>query len=121
MHYFEIRSLVLAPEQIQVNGLLTVFALSIAIIGSVTVLWLIRYFKKMINKFLYIRIFIVMLMVLIIMGIHYTNMQAISFDAVNYSLIASYSIGNKTILFVVFSILALILLAGLNLMLLSIN
>lgn len=119
MHYFEIRSLVLAPEQIQVNGLLTVFALSIAIIGSVIVLWLIRYSKKMINKLLYIRIFIVMLMVLIIMGIHYTNMQAISFDAVNYSLIASYSIGNKTILFVVFSILALILLAGLNLMLLE--
>lgn len=119
MQYFGIHSLVIFSDQIYSNRLLTMLALSIAIIGSALILGWVFYYKNSINKPWYIQFFVSLMMVLTIIGMHYTSISAISFNVAHHHLVPYIHMGNKTILWGVLSIVALGGLTILSLMLLE--
>ena len=113
MHYTGMMALIIDQHRIYYDPLLTIFSVLIAIAGSGLTFWLIFKYKNAVQQKLMIKIFLVLMMALTIVAMHYVGMWAIAFYEVSADQqIAPYQTGQGLILLSVILVTSLIFLAA---------
>lgn len=120
MHYTGMMALAINPYKIEYNLFLTVLSVVIAVCGSALTFRLIFQYKHSVNRLIYIKALIALMMALTIVGMHYTGMMAVSFHFLeSEKLVPHYQTGNSALLLTVIIVASLVLLAALSLAILE--